>query len=119
MKSLKDKQLVSSKQHNLLDHNLVVFQNACLKTIWKILSLKDKHSYCYNLETKQFAMALHYYSQKAYEIVHNVFFLPHLSTIRSWAASIDCEPSFFCDIRWIGKVAKMKPYMSDAILIVV
>ena len=81
--------------------------------------LKDKHSYCYNLQTKQFAMTLHYCSPKAYVFVHNVFFLPHLSTIRSWAASVDCEPCFFCDvIKLIGKVAKTKPHMSDVVLIV-
>ena len=80
--------------------------------------LKDKHSYCYNMETKQFAMTLHYYSPKAYEFVHNVFFLPHSSTIRSWASSVDCEPDFFCDVlRLIGKVAKTKPHMSDVVLI--
>ena len=81
--------------------------------------LKDKHSYCYNLETKQFALTLHCYSPKAYEFVYNVFFLPHSSTTRSWAASVDCEPDFFCDvIRLIGKVAKTQPHMSDVVLIV-
>ena len=80
---------------------------------------KDKQSYCYNLETKQFAMTLHYYSPKAYEFVHNVYFLPHSSSIRSWEASVDCEPGLCYDvIRLIGKVAKTKTYMSDAALIV-
>ena len=80
---------------------------------------KDKHSYHYDLETKQFAMTLYYYSPKTYEIVHNVFFLPHSSTIRSWTTSVDCEPGFFCYIiRLIGKVVKTKPYMSDVVLIV-
>ena len=46
-------------------------------------------------------------------------YLPYSSTIRSWAASIDCEPAFFCDvIRLIGKVAKTKPHMLDVVLIV-
>ena len=81
--------------------------------------LKYKHLYHYNLETKQFAMTLHYYSPKAYEFVHNVFFLPHSSTIRSWAASVDCEHGFSCDvIRLVGKVAKTKHHMSDIVLIV-
>ena len=81
--------------------------------------LKDMHSYCYNLETKQFAMTLYYYSPKAYEFVCNIFFLPHSSTIRSWATSVDCEPGFFSDVtRLIGKVAKTKPHMLDVVLIV-
>ena len=80
---------------------------------------KDKHSYHYNLETKQFAMILHYYSPKSYEFVCNAFFLTHSSTIRSMEASVDCEPGFFCDvIRLIGRVVKTKPYMSVVVVIV-
>ena len=81
--------------------------------------LKIKHSYHTNLETKQFAMSLHYYSPEAYEFVCYVFFLPHSLNIMSWAASVYCEPGFYCDvIRLIGKVAKTKPHMSDVVLIV-
>ena len=71
MKSLKDKQLVSSQQHNLLDH---IFSGVS-KCLFEKLNgkFRDKHSYHYNLETNQFAMTLHYYSQKAYEFVCNVF----------------------------------------------
>ena len=51
--------------------------------------------------------------------MQNVFFLPHSSIRRSWAASVDCEPDFFCDvIRLIRKVAKTKLYMSDVVLII-
>ena len=63
-------------------------------------------------------MTLYYYSPKAYKFVCNAFFLLHSSTIRSWVASVDCEPGFNCDvIRLIGKVTKTKPYMSDVVLI--
>ena len=49
----------------------------------------------------------------------NVFFQPHSSTIRSWAAPVNCEPGFFCDVIWLTrKVAKTKPYMSDDALII-
>ena len=64
-------------------------------------------------------MTLHYYSPKGYKFVCNVFFLPHSSTIRPWAASVHYEPGFLCDvIKLIGKVVKTKPYMSDVVLIV-
>ena len=119
MKSLKDKQLVSSLQHNLLNHNFGAVSKCLFENQMENSQLKDKHSYCYNLETKQFAMTLHYYSPKAYEFVHNVFFLPPSSIIRSWAESVDCEPGFFCDvIRLTGQATKIKPHMSDVILIV-
>ena len=98
MKIPKDKQLVSSQQHNLLDHNVGGVSKCLFENQMENSQLKDKHSYHYNLETKQFAMTLQYYSPKAYEFVHNVFFLPHSSTIRSWAASVDCEPGFFYDV---------------------
>ena len=36
-----------------------------------------------------------------------------------WAAPVDCEPGFFCDvIKLIGNMAQVKPYMSDVILII-
>ena len=82
MKSLKDKQLVSSQQHNLLDHNFGGVSKCLFENQMENSQFKDKHSYCYNLETKQFAMTLYYYSPKAYEFVCNVFFIPHSLTIR-------------------------------------
>ena len=119
MKSLKEKQLVSSQQHNLLDHNFGGVSKCLFENQMDNSQFKDNHSYHYNLETKQFAVTLHYYFPKAYEFVSNIFFLPHSSTIRSWAVSVDCEPGFFCDvIRLIGKIAKTKPYMCNVVLIV-
>ena len=119
MKSLKDKQLVSSQQHNLLDNTFGSVSKCLFESQMENSQFKDKLSHHCNLETKQFAMTLHYYSPKAYEFVCNVFFLPHSSTIRSWAASVDCDPGFFCDvIKLIGTIAKTKPYMSDVVLIV-
>ena len=74
-KSPKDKQLFSSQQHNLSDHNFGGVSKCLFENQMKNSQLKDKHSYHYNLETKQFAMTLHYYSPKAYEFVHNGIFL--------------------------------------------
>ena len=62
MKSLKDKQLVSSQQHNLLDHNFGGVSKCLFENQMENFQLTDKHSCHYNLETKQFAMTLHYYS---------------------------------------------------------
>ena len=66
MKTLKDKQLVSSQQHNLLDHNFGGVSKCLFKNQMGNSQLKDKHSYHYNLETKQFGMTMHYYSPKSY-----------------------------------------------------
>ena len=94
IKNIKDKQLVLSQQHNLLDNNFGGFSECLFENQMENSQFKDKNSYHYNLETKQFALTLNYYSLKAYEFVCNVFFLPHSSTIRSWAAYVNCEPRF-------------------------
>ena len=52
----------------------------------------------YNEEIKQFAISLHFYSPKAYKFVRKSLHLPHPSTIRSWASSIDCEPGFLKNV---------------------
>ena len=72
MKSLKDKQWVSSQQHSLLDHSFGGVSKCLLENQMENSQFRDKHSCCYNLETKQFAMNLYYYSPKAYEFVCNV-----------------------------------------------
>ena len=58
----------------------------------------SKQAIWYNEHTKQFALTQHYYSPRAYDFVHQVLLLPHPSCIWSWAASVDCEPGFLCDI---------------------
>ena len=52
----------------------------------------------YNQQIKQFALALHYYSSKAYDYVRTILHLPHTSSIRRWAASIACEPGFLTNV---------------------
>ena len=75
----------------------------------------NKTSNRYSQETKQFAMTLHYYSPKAYDFARKVLYLPHPSSIRSWSASVDCEPGFLCDvIKLIGDMVTQ----SDVVLIV-
>ena len=49
-------------------------------------------------EIKQFAISLHFYSPKAYKFVRKSLHLPHPSTIRSWASSINCEPGFLNNV---------------------
>ena len=67
---------------------------------------------------KQFAVTLHYYSPKAYNFVRDVLLLPHPSTIQTWAASVNCEPGFLCDvIKVIGDEAKKIPSMSNVVLV--
>ena len=64
-------------------------------------------------------MTLHYYSPKAYEFVHKIFALPHSSNIRTWAASVDCEPGYLMNvIQLLGKALQEKKWMSDVVLVV-
>ena len=73
LKSLQDKQLVLSQQHILLDHNFDGVSKCLFENQMENAQFKDKHSYHYNLETKQFAMTLHYYSPKAYEFAETCY----------------------------------------------
>ena len=51
--------------------------------------------------------------------MHQVLLLPHPSCIRSWAASVDCEPGFLCDvISFLGNAAQNNAVLSDVVLIV-
>ena len=52
----------------------------------------------YSETIKQFAISLHFYSPKAYKFVRKSLHLPHPSTIRSWASSIECEPGFLNNV---------------------
>jgi hypothetical protein len=52
----------------------------------------------YSEQIKQFAISLHFYSAKAYKFVRKSLHLPHPSTIRSWASSIECEPGFLSNV---------------------
>ena len=79
----------------------------------------SKQAIRYNEHTKQFALTLHYYSPRAYDFVHQVLLLPHPSCIQSWAASVDCEPGFLCDvISFLGNAAQNNAVLSDVVLIV-
>ena len=51
-------------------------------------------SRCSVTKTDSLSNTLHYYSPQAYDFVCQVFLLPHPTHIRSWAASVDCEPGF-------------------------
>ena len=79
----------------------------------------NKPSSQYSLETEQFAVTLHYYSPKAYDFVCKVLALPHPSSIHSWAASVNCESGFLCDIiKLLGGMVQNKSSASDVVLIV-
>ena len=73
----------------------------------------------YSEITKQFAMTLHYYSPKAYEFVRKILKPPYSSSIKHWAALVDCEPGYLTNvIQAIGKLAERKVWMKDVVLIV-
>ena len=91
-RKLKEKSLVLSHAYKLLIHNF----NGVFKQLFENqvcnARLRDKHSNSYREEVKQSAMTLHYYSPKAYDFVHKVLLLPHPTSIKTWVASVDCEP---------------------------
>ena len=50
----------------------------------------------YEPELRRFALALYFYSTKAYSFVRKQFrnLLPHPATIRKWSCNTDCKPGF-------------------------
>ena len=119
MKDLKKKRLVSNQQHELLAHNFEGVSRQHFTDQASKAKYGNKHSNWYSLETKQFVVTLHYYPSKAYAFVHKVLALPHPLSIHSWAASVNCEPGFSCDIiKLLGGMVQNKSSASNVILIV-
>ena len=45
--------------------------------------------------------------------------LPHASSIKAWASSVDCEPDYLTNvIKAIGQLAARKTWMQDVVLVV-
>ena len=83
--SLKENHLVSS------------FAGASRDLMKRIVSQKvNKKPGAYTAELRSFAMALKFYSAKAYQYVRNRFDLglPHHSTIRTWYGAVNADPGF-------------------------
>ena len=119
MAGLKEEECISNQQLDLINHNFEGVAKQLFSDQAQNMTFSTKMSHCYSQETKQFAMTLHYYSPKAYDFVRKVLYLPHPSSIRSWAASVDCEPGFLCDvINLIGNMATNNTTVSDVVLIV-
>ena len=118
LKLLKKEKLLLDDQCSLLEHNFScvaeqLFQNEMRN------ATNTSYGHCYTDEIKQFAVTLHYYSPKAYEYVQKILALPHTSSIRAWAASVDCNPGYLMNvIRCLGSQVQEKPWMSEVVLIV-
>ena len=119
LKHLKKKQLIADYEHILITENFgsiaeELFQNQSLNSR-KLTTFAHRYSDI----TKQIAMTLHYYSPKAYEFVRKILKLPHSSSIKHWATSVDCEPGYLTNvIQVIGQLAKKKVWMKDVVLVV-
>ena len=119
LKHLKKKQLIADHEHILITENFgsvaeELFQNQSLNSR-KLTTFAHRYSDI----TKQFTMTLHYYSPKAYEFVRKILKLPHSSSIKHWAASVDCEPGYLTNvIQVIGQLAEKKVWMKDVVLVV-
>ena len=78
-----------------------------------------EYSNHYHTEIKQFAMTLHYYSPKGYEFIQHILKLPHSSSIRTWAANVDCQPRYLTSvIEHIGQVARTKHLMKEVVFVI-
>ena len=104
---LKQKQLIANEQHVVLNHNFGDLAAHLVKNQQKNTHHISQYSNWYHTEIKQFAMTLHFYSPKAYEIVQKILKLPHSSSIRTWAANVNCLPGYLTiAIQLIGKVVE-------------
>ena len=119
MAVLQEEECISNDQQNLIHHNFEGVSKQLFSDQARNATLNNKMSNRYSQETKQFAMTLHYYSPKAYDFARKVLHLPHPSSIRSWSASVDCEPGFLCDvIKLIGDTVTKNETLADVVLIV-
>ena len=119
MTALKEEECISNQQIDLIYHNFEGVAKQLFSDQARNMTFTNKMSNRYSQETKQFAMTLHYYSPKAYDFARKVLHLPHPSSIRSWSASVDCEPGFLCDvIKLIGSMATNNSTLSDVVLII-
>ena len=117
LEHLKKKQLIADHEHILLTKNF----GAVAKDLFKNQSVNSAKltafAHWYSEVKKQFA--LHYYSPKAYEFIRKILKLPHSSSIKHWAASVNCEPGYLTNVtQAIGKLAERKVWMKDIVLIV-
>ena len=100
-------------KHNFAGMTKELFENQ-MKNTGRVT-----YGHRYSFKTKQFALTLHYYSPKVYDFVCKLLALPHPSSIRTWAASVDCEPGYLTNvINAKSSVVEKKPSMSDVVLIV-
>ena len=90
VRDLRDKKLLSDDSSKNLEQYFSGLSAEIIKNHFKNqnkATVGRRHSD----EAKRFAMTLHFYSPRAYELVRTVFTLPH-------ASSIDCEVGFFIDV---------------------
>ena len=109
MKNLKEKRLILSHEYKQLAHNF----NDVSKQLFKNQVCKarfgDELSIHHSEEVKQVAVTLHHCFPKACDCLCRALLLPHPTGIRTWVASDDCEPGFFCDvIKLVDNMAQVK-----------
>ncbi|KYN42036.1 THAP domain-containing protein 9 [Trachymyrmex septentrionalis] len=62
------------------------------------ISNKNKSTFGKRDEIKKFAVTLYYYSPKTYNYCRTILSLPHESSLRNWAQSVNAEPGFQQDV---------------------
>lgn len=90
LEKLRSEKMVSNDGFSFLHDR---FSDVQLQVVKDVMQKKDKYQR-YSAETKDFAVALHFYSPKAYKFLSSMFHLPSPSTIRRLLSSADCYPGF-------------------------
>ena len=95
--TLKDKKYLSNGSAEILLDQFSGVSNDIFKN--QIKNNKSKPTgRRYSEELKKFALTVNFYSPKAYNFLRRVFYLPHQSSIRQWASTVNCEPGFFSEV---------------------
>jgi DNA transposase THAP9 len=95
IQQLKTSGKIAQSDAAVLDENFSGMQLELFKNEQVNTKLKSPR---YTAPIKEFALSLFYYSPRAYAFARQSLHLPHPSTVRSWSASVDCQPGFLCNV---------------------
>ena len=97
MEEIKSKNMITEEQLKFLRLNFNEESMVLIENEFKANS-KSSKGMRYSEELKSFAVTMHFYSSQAYSYLRKFFTLPHPSTIRKWASSINCLPGFLTEV---------------------
>ena len=114
---LNNRNLIKSSEAEVLRSNFSGMKHSLFKNVLKHSS-RLPQGRRYTDEVKEFALALQFYSTKAYNYVRSIISLPHLSMIQKRARSINGEPGFITEsFESLSKEVQMSPARRDCCLV--